>query len=179
MLIQRLDQIRLEVSPMLDPNRRSKLGQFMTPGRIAADMAAMFDVIPAHVRLLDAGAGMGALTAAFVAEACARPERPRSIDATCYEIDPVLVVVLEEEAQVLIGHVDLGVAAEFAVFFDRHTAARESVLVDLVLDLVGRVAHENGGFVDRGGHLGAGALEGGQEEGVDQGGFGVGFALEF
>lgn len=96
MLIQRLDQIRLEVSPMLDPNRRSKLGQFMTPGRIAADMAAMFDVIPAHVRLLDAGAGMGALTAAFVAEACARPERPRSIDATCYEIDPVLVVVLEE-----------------------------------------------------------------------------------
>lgn len=96
MLIQRLDQIRLEVSPMLDPNRRSKLGQFMTPGRIAADMAAMFDVIPAHVRLLDAGAGMGALTAAFVAEACARPERPRSIYATCYEIDPVLVVVLEE-----------------------------------------------------------------------------------
>lgn len=96
MLAQHLDKVRLEVSPMLDPKRRSKLGQFMTPARIAADMAAMFETIPSEVRLLDAGAGMGALTAAFVAEACARAEKPRSIDTTCYEVDPVLSQVLEE-----------------------------------------------------------------------------------
>lgn len=96
MLIERVDQVRLEISPMLDPKRRSKLGQFMTPGRIASDMAGMFETMPSEVRLLDAGAGMGALTAAFVVEACRRPEKPRSISSTCYEVDPVMAVVLRD-----------------------------------------------------------------------------------
>ncbi|WP_226782548.1 Eco57I restriction-modification methylase domain-containing protein [Oceaniglobus trochenteri] len=94
MLLESIDQTRLEVSPTLDPKRRSKLGQFMTPGRIASFMAGMFDV-PPEVRLLDAGAGMGALTAAFVAEALARDARPRSIDVTCYEVDDQLASILD------------------------------------------------------------------------------------
>ena len=96
MLIERLDHVRREVSPTLDPKRRSKLGQFMTPGRIAASMAEMFDDIAGDVRLLDAGAGMGSLTAAFVTEACGRGVRPRSIDVTCYEIEPRLAAVLTD-----------------------------------------------------------------------------------
>lgn len=96
MLIERLDEVRREISPSLDPKRRSKLGQFMTPGHIASDMASMFDIMPQHVRLLDAGAGMGSLTAAFVTAACQLPERPSSIDVTCYEVDADLSVVLQE-----------------------------------------------------------------------------------
>ena len=83
----RADQVRLEISPGLDVGRRSKLGQFMTPAPIAQRMAAMFGELPTDVRLLDAGAGIGALTAAFVAEALKREERPRSIAATCVEVD--------------------------------------------------------------------------------------------
>ncbi|MBT24882.1 MAG: SAM-dependent methyltransferase, partial [Rhodobacteraceae bacterium] len=95
MLLESIDQTRLEVSPTLDPKRRSKLGQFMTPGRIASFMAGMFDTLPPDVRLLDAGAGMGALTAAFVAEALRRDVRPASIDVTCYEVDEQLASILD------------------------------------------------------------------------------------
>ena len=96
MLTAQLDQTRLNISPTLDPKKRSKLGQFMTPGRIAAFMAAMFRELPDDVRLLDAGAGMGALTAAFVLEACGRVRKPKSMDVTVYEVDPSLAAILRE-----------------------------------------------------------------------------------
>ncbi|NCQ36434.1 SAM-dependent methyltransferase, partial [bacterium] len=99
MLIESVDRARLEVSPTLDPKRRSKLGQFMTPGRIAAFMAAMFENMPTTVRLLDAGAGMGALTAAFVTEACRRADRPASITVTAYEVDPQMAGILDGTMQ--------------------------------------------------------------------------------
>ena len=95
MLLESIDQTRLIVSPTLDPKRRSKLGQFMTPGRIASFMAGMFAALPPDVRLLDAGAGMGALTAAFVAEALGREVRPASIDVTCFEVDERLASILD------------------------------------------------------------------------------------
>ncbi len=88
------DSRRLEVSPTLNPKRRSKLGQFMTPAKIAGFMAQMFETIPRDVRLLDPGAGMGALTAAFVSEACQRKEPPASIDVTAYEVDEELATIL-------------------------------------------------------------------------------------
>lgn len=96
MLLETIDQTRLKVSPTLDPKRRSKLGQFMTPARIASFMAGMFGALPSNVRLLDAGAGMGALTAAFVEEAVSRDMRPESIDATCYEVDDNLASILDD-----------------------------------------------------------------------------------
>tara|TARA_R110002124_G_scaffold285272_1_gene463567 strand:+ start:340 stop:1665 length:1326 start_codon:yes stop_codon:yes gene_type:complete len=68
----------------------------MTPTRIASFMAGMVGSLPERVRLLDAGAGMGALTAAFVAEALARETPPKMIDATCYEIDEQLALILDD-----------------------------------------------------------------------------------
>jgi len=47
--------------------RKSQLGQFMTPAPIACFMARRFtSSFPQTVRLLDAGAGKGSLTAAFI-----------------------------------------------------------------------------------------------------------------
>lgn len=66
-LVDQLDRRRLEVSPSLDQRRRRKFGQFMTPAPVARTIAQMFGAYPCRVRLLDAGAGMGSLTAAFVA----------------------------------------------------------------------------------------------------------------
>jgi adenine-specific DNA-methyltransferase len=90
----RADKVRREVSPRLEVERRGKLGQFMTPEGVAACMAAMFDEIPADVRLLDAGAGIGALTAAFVAVALSRPQPLRSISVTTFEVDADLAELL-------------------------------------------------------------------------------------
>lgn len=89
------DGHRREVSPGLDEDGRKRLGQFMTPATIARMLADQFDM-PAEVRLLDAGAGMGALTAAFVGAACAQVVRPRSIAVTCYEVDPGMVAILRQ-----------------------------------------------------------------------------------
>ncbi|MET4220214.1 adenine-specific DNA-methyltransferase [Bradyrhizobium sp. LB14.3] len=74
---------------------RRKLGQFMTPTKVASFMAALFLDLPKQVRLLDAGAGVGSLTAAFVHKACSRADPPKSIDVTAFEIDPKLVPHLE------------------------------------------------------------------------------------
>lgn len=95
MLLESIDQTRLEVSPTLDPKRRSKLGQFMTPARVATFMAGMFDTLPQQVKLLDAGAGMGALSVAFITDACGRGDKPESIDVTAYEVDDQLAGLLE------------------------------------------------------------------------------------
>lgn len=92
----RADQLRREISPTLDSKRRATFGQFMTPEPIAAVMAAMFGELPEEVRLLDAGAGMGSLTAAFVTEALSRKTRPRSISVTAFEIDTSLAKLLEK-----------------------------------------------------------------------------------
>lgn len=90
------DLFRRELSPSLDAKRRKDLGQFMTPGQVAQLLASYFTDMPRDVRLLDAGAGMGALTAAFVAEACVRGKPPRSIDVTCYEVDEAMALILAQ-----------------------------------------------------------------------------------
>ena len=90
------DGHRREISPGLDEDGRKRLGQFMTPMVTARLMAEHFHDLPKAVRLLDAGAGMGALTAAFVGAACAHAMRPRSIAVTCFEVDPEMVALLRQ-----------------------------------------------------------------------------------
>lgn len=78
----------------LDQANRSSLGQFMTPEVVASFMASMFGDLGPDIRLLDAGAGVGSLTAAFVNEAISRPANPRSIEVTAYEVDRVMLAGL-------------------------------------------------------------------------------------
>jgi adenine-specific DNA-methyltransferase len=89
------DQSRASIGSVVDPTSRSKLGQFMTPASVAAFMAGLFGPWPKEIRLLDAGAGLGALTAAVVEEACSRDKRPASIDVTAFEVDRGLIPYLE------------------------------------------------------------------------------------
>ncbi|MBI3661981.1 MAG: Eco57I restriction-modification methylase domain-containing protein [Acidobacteria bacterium] len=67
----------------------------MTPAATARLMASMFAAKAETIRLLDAGAGVGSLTAAFVSEVCGREEKPKSIHATAYEVDPTLIEYLK------------------------------------------------------------------------------------
>lgn len=67
--------------------RQEELGQFLTAPPVADFMAAMFGTLPRTVRLLDAGAGAGALTSAFVSRCCENRDRVHTIEATLYELD--------------------------------------------------------------------------------------------
>lgn len=93
-LLDSIDFFRLDANRKLDPQRRAEFGQFMTPPATARLMASMFRAEEDHVRLLDAGAGIGSLTAAFVSEICTRPTKPKTIHATAYEIDGTLASYL-------------------------------------------------------------------------------------
>lgn len=75
-------------------SRQEKLGQFFTAMPVADFMASMFGPLPKTVRLLDAGAGAGALTAAFVSRCCEKRTDVRAIDATLYEFDPEILDTL-------------------------------------------------------------------------------------
>ena len=93
-LVERVDLYRVAAMRQLDPGRRAEMGQFPTPPAIARFMAAMFGDPPGIVRLLDAGAGVGTLTAAFVEDACGRHVQPARIEATAFELDALLAEYL-------------------------------------------------------------------------------------
>lgn len=78
-------------------SRQEELGQFLTAPPVADFMASLFGPLPATVRLLDAGAGAGALTAAFVSRCCANRDSAhpvRAIEATLYELDEAILPAL-------------------------------------------------------------------------------------
>ena len=86
-----VDQRRLDANQHLDPHRKTQLGQFMTPDRVAQFMASLFSARTENVRLLDAGAGVGSLTAAFIEK-----WGSAGIVVCAYEIDPVLSAYLRD-----------------------------------------------------------------------------------
>ncbi|MCP4362907.1 MAG: N-6 DNA methylase [Chloroflexi bacterium] len=79
------NQYRTEAYEAVGDDSRSEHGQFFTPPSIAHMMAALFETFPSEIKLLDAGAGVGALTAAFVDELVIREELPEKISVTAYE----------------------------------------------------------------------------------------------
>ncbi len=59
-------------------------------------MASMFETQREDINLLDPGAGVGVLTAAFIEEISRWKNKPRSVFVTAYEIDPLLTEYLTE-----------------------------------------------------------------------------------
>jgi len=90
-ILELLDLHRIRIGASLDPEKKAELGQFLTPSSVAVFMASLFQRNEFNnIRLLDAGAGIGSLTAAFTEEFCARPSKPCSIAVTAYELEPIL-----------------------------------------------------------------------------------------
>src|SRR6266581_4123881 len=90
-----LEPQRSKAPADVDAKRKQELGQFLTPATIGSFMASLFEAHPAEIRLLDAGAGDGALTAAFVKRMCGSSRRPKRISVTAYELDEAIVDALE------------------------------------------------------------------------------------
>ena len=92
----RLDFRRLDVARQISSERQARLGQFFTPSSIAEFMAEMVEPVSVkHVRILDAGAGIGSLTAAFVMRILGQSILPESIEVAAFEIDPFVRSYLE------------------------------------------------------------------------------------
>jgi adenine-specific DNA-methyltransferase len=65
-LLSTIDQTRLLISKNTESKKKSQFGQFLTSGKTAAFMASMFPSANGNCQLLDAGAGIGSLCAAFL-----------------------------------------------------------------------------------------------------------------
>jgi adenine-specific DNA-methyltransferase len=91
---QQIDAIRQRAILSLDPLRRNSLGQYFTPLPIAQMMASMFQTNRKTIHLLDAGAGAGVLSTAFVDAVCKRKQKPTEITVTVYELDENLLPFL-------------------------------------------------------------------------------------
>lgn len=76
-------------SQKIDRQKQSEYGQFFTPLETAQLMASMFSDAPEVIRLLDAGSGMGILTAAYVSNRISY--FPKNITVTAYEMDSNIV----------------------------------------------------------------------------------------
>ena len=89
------EQRRVVLYDQLDAAERSNMGQFGTPEAVSTLMASMFTIKRPQLRLIDAGAGVGSLTAAFVEHACATASCNK-LHVTAFEVDPVLVSGLKQ-----------------------------------------------------------------------------------
>jgi len=86
-LIDIVEYFRLDANRKIPSSTRSELGQFLTGISVAKYMTSLFDSMNGNVNLLDPGAGVGSLTAAFIQEATERNARPESIKTTSIEIE--------------------------------------------------------------------------------------------
>jgi len=86
-----IDRIRIEANNLLDPARKSILGQFMTPSAVAQFMASLFNNwdLP-KIKLLDPGAGIGSLSAAFLEQWFCKNNKAKTCELYAYEIESIL-----------------------------------------------------------------------------------------
>jgi hypothetical protein len=96
-LLEHADTVRQEVAPGITLKRKSALGQFMTPLPVARFMASLFPPKTLQTcRLLDAGAGVGALSCAFLDRwASGDGLTFQNVEIEAYEIDTTLRAHLE------------------------------------------------------------------------------------
>jgi adenine-specific DNA-methyltransferase len=87
---------RLHFSAKLALKQRTELGQFLTPVTIARSIANQFNLLSGHVSLLDPGAGVGALTSAFVERLLNHPHRVKSCLLTAYEVESDFIPSLKQ-----------------------------------------------------------------------------------
>ena len=95
-ILETVDFLRLDATRRLDKDRKLNLGQFFTPAPVTQLLASMLQCESPSVTILDAGAGVGSLFCAYVAQLCEKDLPPKRINVIAYEIDEMLLEYLEE-----------------------------------------------------------------------------------
>lgn len=110
-LLERVEFFRVDANRRLRTGRKAEWGQFLTPAPVARLLASLLGGGQEHARILDAGAGVGTLATAAVAELCGRADRPRSVHVAAFEIDPQLAQYLPDTLSLCRAHCEaVGVA---------------------------------------------------------------------
>jgi adenine-specific DNA-methyltransferase len=90
-----LAEISASLSPLKSEAEKRELGQFFTPPPLADFIASFFHRPLTHWRIIDAGAGGGALTLALVRRVVTQQPRPLSFHVTAYEVDAEALALLQ------------------------------------------------------------------------------------
>ena len=132
------DSVRRIVAPRTAQNHKAKLGQFMTPSSVARFMAGMFPhSVLRTCHLLDAGAGVGALSCAFLDRWVTGGFDFESVEATVYEIDEKLRGHLARHLAAydrVTSHVIAGDYIELAATNDLFTAKQRTGYTHAILN---------------------------------------------
>lgn len=101
--LEDVEKLRQVMQSSLGLEKQAKLGQYTTPVPLARWLATFFTPLEGNVRLLDAGAGTGVLSAAFVDWALSRDDKGYPISAQldslsvdAIEIDLAMYSMLEQ-----------------------------------------------------------------------------------
>lgn len=115
-MLKTIDKIRLNISTKLDAGERARLGQFMTPAIVAGFMASLLSAKDFSVcRLLDAGAGIGSLSSAFLECIQRKNLKFSRVEIEAYEIDDRLREHLENMFACYTAVGDLNLDVEAAI----------------------------------------------------------------
>lgn len=100
-----VEKSRLNISRTTEQTKKSLYGQFFTPASIACFMANMFSRTSVdNCRLLDAGAGIGSLSAAFLERYISDDFYFKNVEIDAFEIDQSLLPYLAESLEVYKKH---------------------------------------------------------------------------
>lgn len=91
-----VEQTRLHVSKRTEPKKKSQFGQFLTPAKTAVFLASLFPDATGNCRLLDAGAGIGSLSNAFLERWKSGGFHFQRVDLDAFEIDNSLHLYLKK-----------------------------------------------------------------------------------
>jgi len=125
------EKFRLQLTPRLDRKERSRMGQFFTPPASAALLASFFRPVSGDVVLLDAGAGVGALTVAFIRHVLQNTEYVRSVKLVAYESAPEFHQALESILKDCVAQLkSTGIKAEYELREEDFIESATSGLAD-------------------------------------------------
>ncbi len=111
-MLSAVEKTRLRVSKGIEAKRKSALGQFFTPARTARFMAGLFTPGRLDVcRLLDAGAGIGSLSGAFLERCISRELVFERVKIAAFELD----ALFHEELKTILTRYSERVPLDFEI----------------------------------------------------------------
>jgi len=130
-VLSAIEQTRLRISKNTDAKWKSRLGQFFTPVSTAQFMAGLFPEISGGAcRLLDAGAGIGSLSGAFLEKCISSKLAFGKIDISAFEFDERLHGELKNT---------------LATYLKRTPLSYEVICGDFIEEAINRIQFGNGG----------------------------------
>ena len=105
-MLSAVEQKRLQLSKSTETKKKSQLGQFLTPERTASFMAGLFPEGKGACHLLDAGAGIGSLSAAFLDRWENGGFRFEHVEVDAFEVDHNLIRHLSQTLEKYNQHQD-------------------------------------------------------------------------